>query len=290
MEFEIVVIDNASFDDCDKMLQQCYPQVRFIQAERNLGFAGANNAAFKMSSGRNILFLNPDTETEGTAIETLHHELDSMPNAGVAGTKLLNSDRSIQTSCIQSFPTILNQLFDSNVLRNLFPRARLWGMKPLFTGDGVPAEVDAVSGACLMIKRAVFESVGMFCTDYFMYSEDIDLCLRVQETGWKAYYVPTAVVVHHAGGSSSKESGNAFSSVMMLESNWRYFKRRRPLWYCWLYRIAMFSASVMRVALVFLAWPILGLQGGRHSPRNTINKWTARLRWTLGLEKWVKNY
>ena len=79
IEFEIVVIDNASFDGCDEMLRQCYPQVRFIQSDRNLGFAKANNVAFKESSGQNLLFLNPDTEIEGVAIETLYINCALLP-------------------------------------------------------------------------------------------------------------------------------------------------------------------------------------------------------------------
>ncbi len=91
MEFEIVVIDSGSFDGVGEMLQKGYPQVRFIQSDRNLGFAKANNAAFNVASGRNILFLNPDTEIEGTAVETMSLWLDSMPSTGIVGAKLLNS-------------------------------------------------------------------------------------------------------------------------------------------------------------------------------------------------------
>ena len=234
--------------------------------------------------------MNPDTELEGSAIETLSHWLDSLPDAGIVGAKLLNSDRSLQTSCIQAFPTILNQLLDSNALRSAFPRAGMWGTAPLLSDVNVPAEVDAVSGACLIIKRVVFETVGMFSTDYFMYSEDIDLCFKVKEAGWKTYYIPTAVIVHHGGTSSAQSSENAFSSVMMLESRWRFFRKTRSRWYCWLYRMAMFIASTIRIGLVLMVWPIYVLRGRASSIRNVMKKWTAKLRWTLGYESWVKNY
>jgi GT2 family glycosyltransferase len=290
IDFEIIIVDNASFDGCKEMLQREFPQVRFIQSEKNLGFAKANNAAFTVSSGRNILFLNPDTEIEGPALETLSRWLDSLPDAGVVGAKVLNSDRSVQTSCIRAFPTILNQLLDSNALRNAFPRAGMWGARSLFTDDGAPAQVDAVSGACSMIKRSVFERIGMFSPDYFMYSEDIDLCFKVQEAGWKTYYVPTAVIVHHGGASSSQTSENAFSSVMMLESRWRFFRKTRPLWYCWFYRMVMFTASMIRIGTALFIWPFYRLLGKAASIRNVMKKWTARLRWTLGGEGWINNY
>lgn len=288
--FEVIIIDNASYDGCEEMLHQEFPQVRFIQSDKNLGFAKANNAAFNISNGRNILFLNPDTEIEGFAIETLNQQLDSLPNAGIVGVKLFNSDRSVQTSCIRAFPTILNQLLDSNVLRKAFPKARMWGTSPLFATGNSPAEVDAVSGACLMIKREVFETVGMFCTDYFMYSEDIDLCFTVKQAGLKTYYISSAVVVHHGGTSSSQSSVHAFSSVMMLESRWRFFRKSRSYWYCWVYRFTMCVASFIRIGLALLVWPIYVLRGRRASIRNVMKKWSTRLRWTLGGEGWVKNY
>lgn len=132
IELEVIVIDGGSFDGCVEMLRRYYPQVVFIQSDKNLGFAKANNEAFKASRGRNILFLNPDTEVEGHAIKTLYDQLNALQNAGIVGPKLLNTDRSIQESCIRAFPTILNQVLESDVLRNMFPKAKLWGMKPLF--------------------------------------------------------------------------------------------------------------------------------------------------------------
>jgi N-acetylglucosaminyl-diphospho-decaprenol L-rhamnosyltransferase len=289
-DFEVIVFDNASFDGSKEMLQQEYPAVRFIQSDRNLGFAKANNAAFNVSRGRNILFLNPDTEIEGSALETLNQWLNSLPNVGIVGAKLLNSDRSVQKSCVQAFPTILNQLLDADALRSMFPRARIWGMAPLFTEDRTPTEVEAVSGAALMIKRSVFESVGMFSTDYFMYSEDIDLCFKMHKAGQKTYYVPTAVIVHHGGTSSLQSNVNAFSDVMMLESRWRFFRKTRPQWYCWLYRMAMLFAGMIRIGLVMLFWPIYVLRGRGASIRNILKKWTASLRWIFGGEGWINNY
>ncbi len=290
IEFEIVVIDSASFDGCDEMLRQLYPHVLFIQSDKNIGFAKANNEAFKVSHGRNILFLNPDTEIEGSAINELYCHLNSLPNAGTVGAKLLNSDGSIQETCIRAFPTILNQALDSNILRSIFPRAGLWGMKHLLSREEFIKEVDAVSGACFMIKSSVFESVGMFSTDYFMYSEDIDLCHKVRKAGLNTYYIPKAVVIHHGGGSSSQTSVNTFSAVMMLESRWRFFQKSRSLRYARLYRFAMFGASVIRVGLLLFTWPAYRLCGREVRSKAVLKKWMARLRWTLGGERWVKKY
>jgi hypothetical protein len=290
IEYEIVVIDNASFDGSDEMLRECYPQVRFIQSDANLGFAKANNDASKESSGRVLLFLNPDTKLESDAIKTLYQQLDSLPNAALVGAKLLNSDKSVQTSCIRAFPTILNQILDSNALRACSPRARLWGMKPLFDSGEAPTEVDAISGACLMIRRSVFESVGMFSTDFFMYSEDIDICFKVSSSGWKKYFVPTAVVIHHGGASSLQNGINTFSTVMMLESRWRYFRRTRSLWYSRFFRAAIFSASIVRIVLLVLILPVRVLRGRKISVESGLKKWVASLHWAIGSEDWVKTH
>lgn len=290
IEFEVLVIDNASFDGSDEVVTGNYPKVRYVQSKENIGFAKANNQAFLASTGRNILFLNPDTELEPGAVNALYDQLESLVCAGMVGAKLLNTDRSIQTTCIRTYPTILNQLLDSNALRNYFPRSGLWGMTPLFSGNEAPGEVDAISGACIMTKRSVFETVGMFSDDYFMYSEDIDLCHKVREAGYGIYYVPAAVVVHHGGGSSSQNSVNTFSSVMMLESRWRFFRKTRSLGYCLLYRLSLFISSVVRIVAVLFLWPIYKLGGRRTSPKNVLDKWTARLGWTLGGQRWVRNH
>jgi hypothetical protein len=288
-KYEIVVIDGGSFDGCGEMLKQCYPEVRFIQSDMNVGFAKANNEAFKASRGRNILFLNPDTELEDSSIHILLHQLESLPNAGIVGAKLLNSDKTIQTS-IQSFPNILNQIIDAKALRQRFPRWNSWGMRPLFEQFISPSEVEVVSGACLMIKRNVFEAVGRFSTDYFMYSEDVDLCFKVHRRGWKTYYIPNAVVVHHGGASSSKSSVKNISDVMMLESRWRFYRKTRSLWYCRKYCLAMFSVSLFRISLLIISWPVFKMLGKAILVDRAFRKWKARLRWTIGLENTVKNY
>ena len=290
IEYEIVVIDNASFDGCDEILRQYYPQVQFIQSDQNLGFARANNLAFEASSGRNILFINPDTEIKSSAIEILHKELTSLPYAGIVGAKLVSDDGSVLVNCIQVFPTILNQMLNIDLLRNCKPLSRLWGMRSLLYGSKIPKEVDVVSGACLMIKRSLFEKVGMFSDDYFMYSEDVDLCYKIKKSGSKVYYVPNAVVVHYGGASSSQSNVSNFSNVMLLESRWRYFRKTRSLSYCLLYRSMMFCVSVIRICLMLF---VSLTQCKRKKPSSidtVLMKWKGRLSWTLGGEKWVKKY
>src|SRR5271165_5655937 len=113
LSLEVVVVDNASYDGCEEMLSREFPQVRFIQSRENIGFARACNLGFRNSTGRVVLFLNPDTKVLGNALSSMVDGLESQSHAGAIGCKLLNGDGSLQTSCIQSFPTILNQALDN---------------------------------------------------------------------------------------------------------------------------------------------------------------------------------
>ncbi len=130
LSIEAIVIDNGSRDGCGEMIAAKFPGVSFLQSDSNLGFAHPDNIAFTKSNGRLLLFLNPDTEVNETAIERMAAVLDGVPDAGVVGARLLNSDLSVQTSCIQRFPTTWRIFMDSNALRTLFPRWSLWGTLP----------------------------------------------------------------------------------------------------------------------------------------------------------------
>src|SRR5271157_1824567 len=253
VEFEIIVVDNGSADDSCRVIQERCPSVKLVRSPKNIGFARANNLGFQHSSGRILLFLNPDTELRGPAISLMHACLDSSADIGVLGCRLLNSDQSVQTSCIQPFPTILNQVVDIERLRQVSPRLKLWGMRPLFDPDhGKVVGVEAVSGACQMIRREVFEKVGLFSTDYFMYVRDLDLCYKVREIGKKVCYLGAATIVHHGGQSSSKRGGEDFSGPMMKESLLKFLRKSRGPFYAVLYRLSVFLVSVLRVAVLLV--------------------------------------
>lgn len=283
IKFEIVVIDGGSFDGSGEMLRQCYPQVKFIQSDKNLGFAKANNVAFKASSGRLVLFLNPDTKVVVPAIDILFDQMQKLSGAGAIGCKLLNADGSIQTSCIQSFPTILNQLLDSNFLRALFPKSRLWGMASLFGVTNGPTEVEVLSGACIMMRRSLFEQIGLFSEDYFMYAEDSDLCYKVRCAGYKNYFIPYATIFHFGGGSTEKAPSD-FSVVMMRESVWRMMRKTRGRFYGFAYRVSTMISSISRLILLMVLFPLHLFRRGGGSWNGSFRKWKAILSWSLGLK------
>lgn len=290
LDFEVIVVDSGSFDGCDEMLATKFPSAVFIQSQ-NVGFARANNLGVLRSSGRHLLFLNPDTEIIGDALGQLVLYADSLSDYGVATCKLLNADGTIQTSCIQSFPTILNQILNAEFFRRWLPTSRLWGTAPLYRGDTQPCCVEAVSGACMLIRREVFDAAGGFSEDYFMYSEDIDLCHKVRALGLRNYLFPDAQVVHFGGGSS-KSHGNTFADVMIFDARYKFFAKHKGVVYAAAYRCLMAVAASVRLALLgslaLLAKVVpKGPLGGVPV---RIDKWVAVFRWSLGMERWIGDY
>ena len=288
VDFELIVVDNASFDGSAEIVMTEYPQVKFIQSRSNLGFAKANNLGAKQATGRNLLFLNPDTEILGDALGRMSSFLDTTPDAGVVGCKLLDSDMSVQTSCVQPFPSILNQALDTEFLRRSFPRLRLWGMQAIFKDDGQPACVEVISGACLMVKAAVFSRVGQFSSNYFMYAEDVDLCFKVQRAGYLNYYIGDVAVVHHGAVSSGNKSQSNFASIMMRESILEFMRLRRGRMYAVAYQYSTLLVALLRLFLLVAAFPLTSGSHKRDMLRRTLTKWLKVLRWAIGMEAWTK--
>ena len=225
VSFEVIVVDNRSPECGIETLRQDFPEISIIMSDINLGFAGANNLGFKQSIGRYVLFLNPDTELNGPAIQTLLTKLKELPDAGIVGCQLLNTDLTIQTSCIQTFPTVLNQLLDIESLKQRWPACPLWNIAPLYETSNEAFSVEVISGACMLMKREVFESAGMFSEEYFMYAEDLDLCYKMKQLGLRNYYVGKAQVIHHGGKSSSQGPISQWSTFMKLRAIQKFSRR-----------------------------------------------------------------
>lgn len=285
LEVEIIVVDNASFDGCKEMIEAEFRETIFIQSHSNIGFAGANNLGFKRSQGRTILFLNPDTEVQGFALQKLVSALESKSDAGMVGARLLNSDLTLQTTCVVALPSILNTTLNSDFLRRRFPKWRIWGMRPLFTAGSVPLPVQAISGACMLGKRDVITAVHAFTPDYFMYSEDMDLCLKIRKAGWNIYYVSEAVIVHHAARSSAERVEDDFSTIMTRESLMRFMELHRGRLYAALYRLATGIVALARIALLILVMPVRPYSFQRLL--KPLKKWSRVLAWSLGTTRWA---
>lgn len=272
---EIIVVDNGSCDGCEAMLARKHPRVRFIQLTENVGFGRANNVGAEAATGAYLWLLNPDTEVHSDVAAALREPLVAFPWVGVVGARLLNTDGTLQTSCVQPLPTPWNQSFDSEWLRTAFG---IWGMSVLRAGK--PTAVPAVSGACMMTRKADFDRIGGFAPEYFMYVEDLDLCRRMQTVGLKAYYQPDAAVTHHGGGSSRQQCSR-FSVVMSRNSMALYFRQHHSAVYCLIGRALLAASAACRV--LFLSIVDQFRSPGPHSA--SITKWRTVLSWCCGRER-----
>lgn len=287
LEFEVIVVDNASPDGQATLLEREFPQVTLVRSDRNLGFAGANNLGYEKSSGECLLFLNPDTIVIDRAIVTMLEHLSSLPHAGIVGCRLLNSDFSIQTSCIQRFPTILNQVLDIEWLRQHSRKWRFWGMAPLFSEHEAATEVEVISGACLMIKRDVFKKVGLFSREYFMYADDVDLCYKIRKWGLTSYYVGSASIVHHGGGASRQRKTSHWAAIMQRNAILTFYQKTRGHVYALTYRTAVGLIALVRLILIAFVYPIRKMTGGGDNLFLAFGKWAAIFRWAIGCARGI---
>ncbi|HEV2472097.1 MAG TPA: glycosyltransferase family 2 protein, partial [Chthonomonadales bacterium] len=196
LKYEAWVVDNASSDGSAGMVEAEFPKVRLIANSANVGFTRANNQALGQSEGRHVVILNPDTEPRPGALKLLVDYLDSHPEVGAVGPKLLNTDGSLQHNG-RRFPTPWREFLGHTNLRRLsrerYDRELEYGRDD-FDQEW---ETDEVSGACLMVRRAVMDQVGPLDEDFFMFYEETEWCWRIKRAGWRVRYVPQAQVVHH---------------------------------------------------------------------------------------------
>ena len=202
--YEIIVVDNNSGDGSSKEIPTRYPAVGVIQNLRNHGFGAAVNMGFRRTSGTYVLVLNPDIEVRPDSIETLVEYMNSAPDVGLCAPKLLNPDGTLQYSC-RTYYSIWTILLRRSVLGRLYPdhpsvRTHLmmdWNHESR-------REVDWVLGAALMLRRSALPAEGVMDERFFLYFEDVDLCLRLHKAGWKVVYDPGAVMIHHHQRASAR--------------------------------------------------------------------------------------
>jgi len=277
VEFELVVVDNASPAGDAGVLERQFENLRLIRSPKNIGFGRANNLGFRHSAGNHLLFLNPDTQLVSPAIEIMLRHMDALGDAGIVGCKLLNSDLSVQTSCIQTFPTIPNQALDADLLRRRWPRSRLWGTGALLSDSATPAKVEVISGACMMLKRDLFERIGMFSEEYFMYAEDLDLCRKAVNAGYSNYFVGEATILHHGGKSSIPQT----ATVAKWRSILQYFEKHHGSLHTLLFRGVMSVIALFRLGILSLGFFRGPVAANRRGAYSTAAKWRAILKTLL---------
>lgn len=197
---EIIVVDNHSSDGSPRMVRERYPQVRLIENDENAGFAHANNQGVHAARGRHVLLLNSDAMLTPGAARSLTGLADGRPRVGVVGARLLNADGSFQASFARQPSLRQEVLMLTGLGRLLFGRHY-----PSFGAeeDSGPQPAGYVPGTCMLVRREAYLEVGGFDEGYFMYAEDVDLCLGMHRRGWEVWYQPGAPVVHLGSASSA---------------------------------------------------------------------------------------
>ncbi|MBN1291342.1 MAG: glycosyltransferase [Candidatus Latescibacteria bacterium] len=245
-KYEIFVVDNASSDDSVSIVKSKHPSVKLIENKVNLGFGRANNQALKLASGKYILILNPDTVLSHDTLRIMIDFLDSHPETGAAGCKVINPDGSLQLACRRGFPTPGGAFFKMVGLSNLFPKSKTFGAYNLtYLDPDSLTEVDAISGSFMMLRKQTLTEVGFFDEDFFMYGEDLDLCYRIKQAGWKIYYVPWTEIIHFKGESTktvpSLKSVRVFYDAMQIFVDKHHSKESKLHFPRWLLITAIYA-------------------------------------------------
>jgi GT2 family glycosyltransferase len=206
--FEVIVVDNNSSDGSADMIKEVFgskDNLIFIINSENKGFAGANNQGLVIARGRVILLLNPDTLIIGDVINSVYKCLCEDSSLGIAGCKVLNVDGTLQLACRRMVPTPKDAFFKLIGISKMFKNRENFSRYNLtFIPEDEFCDVDSVSGAFLMIKREVINTIGLLDEDFFMYGEEMDWCLRAKKAGYKVRYCPVGSIIHYKGESSRK--------------------------------------------------------------------------------------
>lgn len=248
---EVVVVDNSlDSDGTGAVAREGYPEVDYVVPEGNLGFGRANNLGYARTRGECVLFLNPDTVCDAAALEHCVARVRAEAEIGLISPKLVMADGGMDLACRRSIPTLWDGFCRASGLAAVFPR-RAWAAGYNLThldADGT-YEVGAINGAFLLARREVLEAVAergaegaahVFDERFFMYGDDIDLCIRVRKTGWRVVY-DGRVAITHLKGLSVAKSYEAMSAAI-FEANrdvyLKHFNPRGSRWVEWKWRAA----------------------------------------------------
>ena len=279
-ESEVILIDNASSDGSAQAVAQQFPQLKVTYNSTNLGFGIANNIGFSQAQGRYALLVNPDLLMNTAAFEAMFNFMEAHPQAGVCGPKVLESDSvTVSPWCARRDPQPWDVFCEYAFLTRLFPRQRLFARYVMGDWDHTTnREVDALTGACMLVRREAIEQTSGFDEKFFMYGEDLDWCRRIRQAGWQVWYVASAEVQHEGARSTRQMSDHG--SRWSLESNLRYFRKWGGNGEIFRVRLALSSGNLIR-AIVWLAVSLIRPRYFRYALRRstqyfhyTILAWT----------------
>lgn len=250
LALEVIVVDSASTDDSAAMVAAEFPWVTLLPQTENVGFPRGNNIGLREAKGEYLLLLNPDTVVVDEALAKMAAFLQANPDVGAVGPQLLNPDGTVQSSR-RRFPTAATGFFESTWLEGLAPGV-LRRYYALDLPDETTADVDWLTGACIMVPRAVYDAIGGLDEGFYMYSEELDWCRRIKESGWHVVYYPAAQIIHHVGKSS--EQAVTARHINFQRAKLRYFRK---------YHGRLLAALLRVFLLASYAWQLVleGLKG-----------------------------
>jgi GT2 family glycosyltransferase len=251
---ETIVVDNASADSTVERLQREFPWVIAVANGTNRGFAAATNQGILASAGTYVLLLNPDTEVDRMALAQLIEHLDAHPDVGAAGPRVVGVRGDLQESCFP-LPTLTREGWRLLHLDRLWPLARYRLQAWIERG---PRRVEALQGCCLLVRRSVFGQIGVLDEQFFIYTEEVDLCRRMQDAGWRLCWLPGATIVHYGGESTRQVARQMF--LQLYRSKVQYFRKHAGNAGAWAYKGMLVAAAVPRIAVPAL---LLALQPRR---------------------------
>lgn len=256
---EIVVVDNGSTDGTQAMLAEEFPHVQIIQNDENVGFGRANNIGAKVSRGRTLLILGSDCELQPGSLPSMVAELDQDPAIGMVLCRILNPDGSLQPSVHESFPSPWSQLGDLFFLSSLryalyrHPALHPWLLRSTARAHARTRDVAWGGGACALVRRDLFLSLGGFDERFFMYSEDVDLCKRIGEAGYRLRYLAEPSAIHNWGKSTEQVPERMLCES--YKSRILYFDKHFPGWGGSMARwIALRELEIRRLLYRLAAW------------------------------------
>ena len=255
ISYEIIVVDNGSKDGTVEMLTQDHPEIHLICNESNLGFSRPTNQALHVAQGEFFLILNPDTHLDQDAITPQVEFLREHPDVGISIPKVLNGDGSFQRQSRRGEAKPVEVFGYFFKLGRLFPcNQALNGYLQAWLPEDEIAEVKAVSGSCMFLRRSTWEQVGDFDEQFFAYQEDSDYCLRARQKGWKVMYVPISQITHFGGEGGSKTQ-NTRSIFEWHRSYFRYYRKHFAREHFFLFNWFYYAALAFKLAIsVARAW------------------------------------
>ena len=249
LDWEVILVDNGSSDGSVQMIQEEFPHFRLISNHKNLGYTRPMNQALWVAQGKYLIQLNPDTRLHPSAFEKLYEFMESNPHIGICTPKVLNRDGSLQLQCRRSAARPWDTITYFIGLSRLFPSNRIFARYLMtYLPEDQIAEVEAVSGSCMFIRRKVVEQIGFLDEQFFAYQEDADYCYRARQAGWKIYYFPFAEVTHYGGqGGSRTEPYRAI--IEWHRSYFLYYRKHLAEEYFFLINWLMYLAMAGKLGL-----------------------------------------